>query len=333
MKDLEVQRLAADGFFRGKRVDGKLEETHISWVIFAGKVAFKIKKPLKLSFVDASTVQKRHRLCQKEIVLNSRFSNIYQGVIAIRRASSGYFFGGNKGRIVEYAVKMQRMAASKRLDKALQRGVVRREHMAVLARVVSSCHRRCPVVSTPFSLKGARSLFRDVLTVEKFVARHVAAGYTGVIRKSVRWSDRFLKRHETRLRERVAGGFIRDIHGDLHSGNIFLYREPVIFDCIEFNDAFRRIDVLYEVAFLCMDLEAFEKPGLSDAFFSSYAGSFKCIETQEDVAIFQYYKCLRANVRAKVHAISALQSGNGRDFQLHLAAVEKYLDLIRRYIS
>ena len=102
-------------------------------------------------------------------------------------------------------------------------------------------------------------------------------------------------------------GFTRDVHGDLHSGNIFLYKDPIIFDCIEFNDSFRQIDVLDEIAFLCMELEAFHRYDLSKFFYENYMYHSGMKETTESRLLFNYYKSYRANVRAMINAEEAVK--------------------------
>ena len=111
----------------------------------------------------------------------------------------------------------------------------------------------------------------------------------------------FLDKHEPRLHERAVSGFWVDGHGDLHGRNIFLLPEgPLVFDCIEFNPHFRKLDVLNELAFLCMDLDAGGHHELAVSFMEKYAQHWRCIEGAEDEQLFQYFKAYRANVRLKV---------------------------------
>lgn len=306
---------------------GRIEETHISWVILAGKFAFKIKKPLKLSFLDFSTPARRKHFCERERELNSRFSKIYLGVVPVRHHHGTWRLGPGAGKIVDHAVHMQRLASGKRMDKMLGEGSVTRAGIHALAEEVADFHRTSAIIRTPFDLRQARNLFNDIRSEAKFIHDRLGAKYAAIIRRSIQWSDAFLKSHQDRIQERVELGFKRDVHGDLHSGNIFLYKKPVLFDCIEFSDSIRRIDVIHEVAFFCMDLEAFGKKALADAFLKEYNALFPCILTPEDEQLLTYYKCCRANVRAKVHAESARLT----DGDAHLRAVRRYLDLLEGY--
>ena len=111
----------------------------------------------------------------------------------------------------------------------------------------------------------------------------------------------FWKKHEQRFKERARLGWVRDLHGDLHTGNVFLTDPRVIFDCIEFSKRIRTIDFLYEVAFICIGFGAFWQGALGNLFFlETYLKSIPVFEPDKDEAIFTYFKCLRANVRAKV---------------------------------
>jgi uncharacterized protein len=332
MKEGEVILLAKEGVYQGKRLKGEIEETHISWVVLCEKVVFKIKKPIKLSFLDFSTLSRRKEMCYNELVLNARFTDIYQAVVPIRFTNGKFIAGGKTGKIVDYAVQSRRLDTARRMDTVLKTDHVTREDIVSLAKVVSMAHRNCPLVNTGFNLQQARKLFNDIRRESSYISKNAGSLYGSIIRKSVHWNNLFLKKHQNRLRERITEGFKRDVHGDLHCGNIFIYRQPVVFDCIEFNQSFRHIDVLYEVAFLCMDLQAYRKSRLAKTFISEYNRTFKCIRVPEDKKIFNYFKCLRANVRAKVHVLGARQSDTEIERTKHIAEAKKYFLLMKRYM-
>jgi len=205
-------------------------------------------------------------------------------------------------------------------------------HIVSIANLVARVHQTCRVVTTGFDVRKARKLFNDIGTESAYISKNAGPFYGSIIRKSIQWNNLFLKEHWHRLGERITKGFKRDVHGDLHCANIFIYRDPIVFDCIEFNKSFRYIDVLYEVAFLCMDLEAHRKSRLAKKFISEYNRSFKCIEGPGDVRIFNYYKCLRANVRAKVNVLGARQADEEAERSMHIAEAKKYLLLMKRYM-
>ncbi len=332
MKESEINALAGQGKFQGRILHGAVEETHISWVILSGRFAFKIKKPVKLSFLDFSTLARRKKYCEKEVVLNRRFSTIYLGVVPVRSAQGIWRIGRGKGEVRDYAVKMKRMDSAKRMDFLLQAGKVTPDHIVALAKCISAIHNRAEIVHSDFDLSFSREAFNDIRAIGSFVTRVFPGRFSHILSEAVPWSDSFLRSYSRRLNERVALGFKRDLHGDLHSGNIFLYQHPVIFDCIEFNDVYRHIDVIDEIAFFCMDLEAYGYKRLSQIFQRAYRSFSSSVATLEDRNIFNYFKCYRANVRAKVHALAALQENEEQLYQKHLKALRKYLLLMDEYI-
>lgn len=333
MKEHEVRELASWGFFNRRRIKGKIEETHISWVVLTRKYVYKIKKPLKLSFLDFSTLALRKEYCEKEVRLNSRFSDIYLQVAPIRFTGRDWIVGAGEGAIRDYCVVMKRMAVSKRMDNQLHSQKVTTEMMRRLALEIASFHARAEKIFTPFDLSDVCNAFNDIDSVREFIAENLGDGYYGIVVRAMTASDAFLRRHAGRFARRVELGFKRDVHGDLHSGNIFLYRKPVLFDCIEFNDQYRQIDVLYEIAFLCMDVEALGRMDLSRFFLKAYQEHFTCFQEAEDEHIFIYFKCLRANIRAKVHAISADGAKNKDEFNMHTGEVKKYLNMMEKYMQ
>ena len=271
-------------------------------------------------------------MCHNELMLNARFTDIYQAIVPVRLINEKFIVGGSKGKVVDYAVQSRRLDTTRRMDNVLKINRVRPDDIVALAKVVSTAHRDCPVVNTGFDLRQARKLFNDIGQESVYITKKAGLLYGSIIRKSLHWNNLFLKKHQHRLHERIKEGFKRNVHGDLHCGNIFIYRKPVVFDCIEFNESFRHIDVLYEVAFLCMDLEAYRKSRLAKIFISEYNRMFKCIRVPEDKRIFNYFKCLRANVRVKVHVLGERQAHTESERTKHITEIKKYLLLMKRYM-
>jgi aminoglycoside phosphotransferase family enzyme len=334
MNEKEVQILNEAGTFRNLPVKGTVEETHISWVIVGKSHVFKIKKPLKLSFLDFSTLSQRKKYCERELHLNRRFSPIYLNVLPVRTGNGKWSIGGDKEKVVDYVVHMKRLISAKRMDKLLQTRKVNLKHIRSLSNVISSFHSDAEKIWKPFQLEKASADFNDIDSITSLARKHLGSEAAAVIRKSIRWSDAFLKAHANRIKERIENGFCRDVHGDLHSGNIFLYEKPILFDCVEFNDSYSQIDLINEIAFFCMDLEAYGRRDLSKLFTKEYQRHLNCFQTKVDQRLMTYYKCFRANVRAKVHALSADQaSAEKKTFQLHLQAFRKYVQLMKTYMT
>lgn len=334
MNETGVRQLAKGVYYQGDFLQGRVVETHISWVILTRKFAFKIKKPVKHSFLDFSTLPLRKKYCEKELQLNSRFSGIYLAVLPVRKHGERWYLGGSAGEVADYAVQMKRMARTKEMDTLLRRGKVSSEQVRELAKTVASFHKKAEVITRPFDPEQARRLFNDIQNIQAFVVKKLGAEHAKRISVSITWSDAFLQAHSPHIQARIMQGFQRDLHGDLHSGNIFLYKRPVLFDCIEFNDSYRQMDVLSEVAFLCMDLESFGQQPLAETFLSAYTRDFPCMQTAADERLFLYYKCYRANIRAKIYALRAREAhkGEGRHHQ-YLEALKNYLSLMKIYMS
>lgn len=174
--------------------------------------------------------------------------------------------------------------------------------------------------------------FAAILRVKKDAKTHFGEQAGRLLEQQSKWGFHFLEEIKWRIKERNEKGYVIDGHGDLHSRNIFLTDPPVIFDCIEFNDEFRKLDLLNEIAFLCMDLERFHYKNLSEIFKDRYLQKIPCIENITDENLFIFYKIHRANVRLKIHLLNARKTEileNLRHKELHLA--EQYLKLSEEY--
>ncbi|MCB0840488.1 MAG: hypothetical protein KDD99_27670, partial [Bacteroidetes bacterium] len=307
MNRKQIIKLSQSGRFGGKPLSGQLVETHISWVILSEEYAFKIKKPMKYSFLDFSTLEKRRQVCEKELMLNRRLTDIYLNVLAITEKDGCYFLGEG-GQVLDYALQMKKLEASRKMDELIRGNHIRSEDISMLAEEIARFHQYATVIKTPFDKADFQAAFNDLQTISDWVLKRLGEKYAQLIERAIHYSDKFIKKHEQLFSERITQGYIRDVHGDLHAKNIFIYQKPIIFDCIEFNDKFRQIDVINEVAFFCMDLESFGKWEMSEAFMKQYLDLFPCIGKKEEEQLFIYYKSYRANVRAKVNALRAMQA-------------------------
>jgi len=322
--------LASEGIYQGERMESELIETHISWVLLLSSRVLKIKKPMKYSFLDFSTLAKRKHYCERELLLNSRLTSIYLQVAPVKLNHRQYYVGEGPGSIVDYALVMKKMPANRRMDLLLDNGLVTLDHIDALAKTTAHFHQKADIIKTPFKVDDARDLFNDILSVCDWINLHVCKAHGSIVTKAVDWSNSFLEGQKNLIFKRIEEGFQRDVHGDLHSRNIFLLDHPVIFDCIEFNDSFRQIDVLNEVAFFCMDLEAHKKWELSSHFMTTYLQHFPCMRNEEEGALLNYYKAYRANVRAKVNVLRAMQTTGQTGL---VEEVKMYLELLAQYIE
>ncbi len=234
---------------------------------------------------------------------------------------------------MEYGVVMKRQNDSLRMDRILSKNEISEEAINQLARQVADFHKDAAVISTPFDLNKAKELFQDLQSVLPHFEQLAATEWTDLIEKSIRFSDGFLTENQDQFIARTKADCVRDVHGDLHSKNIFLNPRPTIFDCIEFNDTFRQIDVWYEVAFLCMDMEYYGHRELSEEFFREYNSLKGESSIKENERIFIYFKMLRANVRAKVMTLKVSEEISSDPNLENLSDPIRYLSLMRTYME
>lgn len=329
----EIDEMLLNGQFEEYEGQPVLIETHISWVFLCDQLVYKVKKPIRYSFLDFSSMAKRKYFCQREIELNKRITDeIYIDVQPIRLISGLYFIGGKDGEIIDYTVKMKKMDPEKQMDLLLINNKVTGAHIQNLAERIAMFHKKTDIIFQK-DILDVQKKFDDLGEESDYLSEHLNADSKAIINNAVAISYAFVQKNKTILYSRLKGGFLRDCHGDLHSRNIFLLPYPEPFDCIEFNDDFRQIDILNEIAFLCMDLDAFGRNDLADLFFSSYNNLFPSVQTEDDRKLFVYFKSYRANIRAKVNSLRARNADDSAQRMTALEDTDKYLQLMDRYMK
>lgn len=326
MKPDEITSLIQHLKVVGKADEPSMVETQISWVILAGDFAYKIKKPVQLSFLDFSSLEKRKYYCERELTLNRRLApQMYLCVVPIFKSGSFFSLDADNAEVVEYAVLMKRMDAAKEMDRLLNANQVSEVEITTLANKIATFHQKAVIVRTRPTLLALQEKFNDIKSVLPVVQQHFDNTFTAIVADAMSISNGYLRKFEFLIMNRYSGGFVRDVHGDMHTRNIFLYDDPVIFDCLEFSDDMRQIDILDELAFLCMDLDAFGRSDLSMKLYQEY---LKLIGAEHNDPLFLYYKCYRANVRSKVYLLK-MTDGTASD----KASATIYLNLLGRYIN
>ncbi len=286
----------------------EVRQTHISVVVLVGDVVYKVRKPVRLGFLDFSTPDRRRRDCEDEVRLNRRLASwVYLGVVCISRTTAGLRVEGD-GPPVEWAVKMRRLPERASLLEHLRRGELTAAHVVRLAGVVAGFHRSAgagPEVSAGGRLEVVARNARD-----NFDQSEPEVGVT--VSRPV--FDRLRQRTADRLAElgpeiesRAARGVPRDTHGDLHLDHVHLLpdRPPpddlVAIDCVEFNDRFRFADPVADMAFLVMDLKFRGRRDLAGTFADAY---FRAAGDPVGRALLPFYTAYRAAVRAKVEGLT-----------------------------
>ncbi len=327
----QIHALINNRSLPGKYDNASLTETHISWIILTDDFAYKIKRPVSYSFVDFSSLKKRNYFCQKEIALNKRLApEMYLKVLPVTVGMVAAEKGKDHEGIIDFAVQMKRMDNSREMDKMLGRNEVTKGGIDRLAKKIADFHNRVDVIDKPFDIDNIQETYSDIETVAPYLKKKAGEEMLNKVTGCIDTSNHFLKENAAFINERAAEGFRRDCHGDLNSHNIFLYPDPVIFDCIEFNDEFRHIDVLYDIAFLYVDLDFFGRKNLGERFCKIYFQHMGIRNDSFTERLLSYYKSLRANIRAKVTLIGAKNSDtNGSKEEIDDA--KKYIELMTKY--
>ena len=284
----------------------ELCQTHISCAFLAGDYVYKIKKPVRFSFVDASTLARRRYLCEEEVRLNRRLApDVYLGVVPIARRHGRLMIaetGNGAGAVEEYAVKMRRLEDAAMLDRMIAGGEVREADITAIARRIAEFHRSVPA-EKGWTYGSAAAIWRLVGGNLEEVRQDCAA-ISG--EAELDELDAFIRSFvETRwrmLNERALYGRVREGHGDLRCEHVSLAGGSVrVIDCVEFNEALRYVDVASDLAFLAMDLDRLGALELSDVLVSAYR------EASGDAGLalaLPLYRTHRALVRAKVGCLT-----------------------------
>jgi aminoglycoside phosphotransferase family enzyme/gluconate kinase len=308
----------------------ELVETHISWVLLAGEYAYKIKKPVDLGFLDFSTLPKRRHFCEEELRLNRRLApQIYLGVVPITGTIAAPRIGA-AGEPIEYAVKMRRFAQEAQLDRVLGRGELKPQHIDALADELARFHGEIAVAApgTPFGEPDA--VYAPMHENFEQIRPRVDAALHAPLVRLEQWTQAAHKRLASVLAARKRDRFIRECHGDAHLANMALLDSKVVlFDCLEFNENLRWIDIMSELAFAVMDLDDRGRPDFGWRLLNRY------LEQTGDYAglgLLRFYQVYRALVRAKVAAIRLSQPGlRGEDRARAVGEYQGYMELAERY--
>ncbi len=284
-----------------------VRHTHISTVFLVDDLVYKIKKPVRLSFLDFSTVELRRHFCEEEVRINRAWApDVYLGVVPVTMGESGPQFEGT-GPVIDWAVKMRRMPDQATLRARLLRDELTADDLVRVARRIASIQNQAPRFRGP-EASAAETSFRHMLMDNWSFARDQRPPIIPeeVVDRLEQLSHEWLDRLDATLQKRAQSDDIRELHGDLRLDHVYLFpdRQPPsdmsILDGIEFDPALRRIDVVADIAFLIMELSFVGRRDLADAFSDAY---FTATRDQCGRALLPLFMAYRSAVRAKVAAI------------------------------
>ncbi|GBD07110.1 tRNA dimethylallyltransferase [bacterium HR21] len=290
----------------------RLVQTHASYVALVPPWVYKVKKPVSLGFLDYSTLERRRYFIEREYVLNRRLApGIYRRILPITRGAGGALRFGGRGTPVEYALQMRYIPEEWVLRFRLQQGrhSVRRSDIRRIVRHLVTHLYQGQSPGPEVSAWGTPERLR-ISTDENFEQTRPFLGLTiSPLAYQIisAYTEAFYRHAAALLVRRVAENRILECHGDLHSEHIaYTERRILIYDCIEFNERFRCIDVANDIAFLAMDLDYYGYPELGAIAVETAA---TLLQDPELRFLADFYKCYRAYVRGKVESMRARAPG------------------------
>jgi aminoglycoside phosphotransferase family enzyme/predicted kinase len=324
-----VGALAAQQALRSGGSNVRVIETHISYVLLTGTFAYKIKKAVDFGFLNFTTLAARKHFCEQELRLNRRLAPaLYLDVVAITGSAERPEIGG-EGPALDYAVKMREFPQSALASGLLANNALGPADIDALAAQVAAFHETIGVAADDGAFGSPEAIRETAMqNIASLRGLSTSPREQRDIDDLAAWTEHEYLAKEAALRGRQRGGFVRECHGDLHLGNIArVDGKLTVFDCIEFNDEMRWIDVMSEVAFTVMDLEDRNRRDLARRFLNGY---LEITGDYAGLAVLPFYLAYRALVRAKIHRLRAAQLGTSAQ-ATPLAEYRGYIALALRY--
>jgi uncharacterized protein len=325
----EVFELLGDPATHGGAAVRRID-THAASVFLAGARAYKVKRAVRFPFLDYSTLAKRKAACEAELAVNRPFApDIYLRIVAVTRQNGVLALDG-PGEPVEWAVEMRRFDENATLDRLAERGEIDAALADALARAVAAAHADAPPVDAkPWVEALGRFIEQNEAAFREMPDLFPAANAEALASASTSALDRV----RPLLQARGTQGLVRRGHGDLHLGNIALIEgRPVPFDAIEFDPLIAAGDVLYDLAFLLMDLTERGLTQAANVVFNRYLAEARRDSDLEALAALPLFMSLRAAIRAKVTA-ARLANAAAAERATIIKAAKTYFGFARELIA
>jgi aminoglycoside phosphotransferase family enzyme/predicted kinase len=312
--------------------EGNVEriDTHISHIFLAGDRAFKLKRAIALDYLDFSTLAKRRAACETELRLNRRTApDLYLDVISVKRAVDGSL-GFDHGRPIDWLVVMRRFAKDDLLEVVARRGGLTSAMANKLADTIAEFHHSLDPVDT---IDGSNRLIKIVEENDKCLKQHAGQIFPDTLIQSLfDCSMAQMIKLAPLLDQRAAQGHIRHGHGDLHLANICLWKgEPTLFDCLEFDAELATTDILYDLAFLLMDLWQSGLHVQANELLNRYL--YMADEEANGIAVVPLFLSIRAAIRAHVSAAQAMMTDDNRKSKRLINKANDYLAGALEFLS
>jgi uncharacterized protein len=301
--------------------------THASLVLLTADRAFKLKRAVCFPFLDFSTAERRLHYCERELALNRRTApELYLGVLRITRAMDGRLELDGFGELVDAIIEMRRFNEKDLFDNLAQRGELTSRVMTDLAKQIASFHRDADVDTSHGGIVGMSRVLEineKGLRATSILAPDRTAALVDAFQAA-------LERHSRLLDARCVAGKVRRCHGDLILRNICMFKgRPTLFDCLEFDEGLATIDVLYDLAFLLMDLWHRDQREHANLVFNRYLDQS---DENDGLALVPFFMAVRAAVRAHVTAVQAGEADDERRSLLSTEAID-YFELAEALLA
>ena len=304
-------------------------DTHISALFLAGERVYKLKRAVRFPYLDFSSVALRRAACEAEVALNRRTApDLYLGTVAVTRDGVGTLALDGRGEPVEWLVVMRRFDQDTLFDRMAERGALTAPLMEALAEAIARFHRDAEIKRAAGGAAGMRHATDGI--AKAFAEAPAGVFDSARVARYVEATERALEAAAPLLDARCRDGFVRHCHGDLHLRNICLHDgKPTLFDALEFDEALASIDVLYDLAFLLMDLGYRGLDALAAITFNRY---LEATEDHGGLAALPLFLSSRAAIRAHVTA-STIGTAKPDKRGALVEAARRYLDLALRFLD
>lgn len=301
-----IQRMLQPDFYpHPVQTPVQLLQTHISYVFLTGEFAYKVKKSTQFGFLDFTNLEKRAYFCQTELRLNRRLSpNLYLAVLPIYQSQDSFHLNPNpQAEIADYALKMRQFPQEGLFSHLFKANKLTSEHLSKLGKIVAEFHTTATTnleIQTYGTYAAICRTDEDNYNISKsFINQSQTPDQ---FQNTQAFTQQFWQTHQARITQRQSHS-IRECHGDLHLNNVCLFQDQIqIFDCIEFCPEFRNIDVIYDVAFMVMDLDFHDRSDLANIFLNTY---LEITGDYEGAILLPAYLSMRATIRGNVNSMTA----------------------------
>lgn len=282
-------------------------ETHMAWVFLTDRYAYKLKKPVRLDFLDFSTLAARRRMADAEVRLNRRLAPlVYLDVVPLTSASDGGLAIGGRGSVVDWLVWMRRLPRRHLLDERIRAHDLPFDRLERLGEILAGFYR----TASPVEVSVAAYVRRLRRQVRENRAVTIEYGLDpALIESAFAPQLAFLREHRPELAARVHGGRIVEGHGDLRPEHICLLPEPVVIDCVEFNRRFREVDPADDLALLSLECIHLGAPEAAEAVWRGYE---QASGDRPPEVLRRFYRSARAGLRAKLALWHLRDAGTAR---------------------